>query len=431
LERQDYRDRTIAKVLKDDRRQAELQPTDHEYWLSEKAQEPVQPMIPVVRRAYEVKTKKIDWFWPNRVALGKLTLIAGNPDNGKSLASVWLAAACTTGRDFPDAENLIPPSDVLMLEGEDDIDDTVVPRLKVVKADLKRISFLEGMKLSEGTSDVDRDIKLDEDMKVIEAQLIANPSIRLVVIDPISNYLGGASMVAEQEIRQMVLIPLKRMAAQYNVAIILVMHLNKKNDLDAISRVGGAMAFVGVARCSWLFIRDQMEEPADGVTEKPEQTYSMLRIKNNIAKADKTGLSFIITTEQMIFDNGDVDYVPFVAWGAEVEHSADEALSKQVPKRGRGRPIGSGADKFEHAKQVIQDLLQDGPKNSNDVKSYAISQQGIKSETLFRAAADLEDKKVLKRYKIGRAWMWELNEIKAVTVKESDVPVDAGGEIFK
>ena len=194
--------------------------------------------ILVFRNASEITPRQINWLWQDRIPLGKVTLFAGNPDNGKSLASTSVAAICSRGDNFPASVTDQKPSDVLMLIGEDDPEDTAIPRLMAARANLDRIDFLDAVRPIKSEN---REIRLDMDIPAIEKKLASNPNIRLLVIDPISNYLGEVSMVAEQEVRS-ILIPLKRAAEKYNIAVLIVMHLNKKSDLDAISRVGGAMA---------------------------------------------------------------------------------------------------------------------------------------------------------------------------------------------
>ena len=143
------------------------------------------------------------------------------------------------------------------------------------------------------------EIRLDENMPNLEASLQKYPNAKLLVIDPISNHLGRASMIAEEEMRDKILIPLKRLAEKYNIAIVLVMHLNKKSDLEAISRVGGAMAFVGVGRASWLFIRDASSEEGEA-----KDSVSMARIKHNLTKASAGGTAYHIDSRPVTIRRG-------------------------------------------------------------------------------------------------------------------------------
>jgi len=340
-----------------------------------------------------IKPKRLKWLWEDRVPLGKITLFAGNPDNGKSIAVMSVAAICSTGRPFPNGVlNSVPPSDVLWLIGEDDLDDTAIPRLIAADADMSKMHFLEGVERPNTGED---EIRLDLDMAAIEAKLQEWPNLRLIVIDPISNYLGDVSMVAEQDARR-VLIPLKKLAARYNVSIIIVMHLNKKSDLDAISRVGGAMAFIGVARCSWAFVRDAAAE--DG---KLKNSFSMSRLKNNLT-ASGVGLSYRIEAQSIPLSESETMLAPAVVWGDVINTTADEALGH---RREIGRPTGSDS-KVQEAIQFLETALQNGPKHRKELETEAHEAAGITPRTLRRAQKQLGIKPDGK----GKDWVWALPE---------------------
>jgi putative DNA primase/helicase len=365
---------------------------------------------PLLRTGDDIQPERIKWMWENKIPLGKITLFAGNPDNGKSLATTSVAAICSRGGTWPETKISHPPADVLMMLGEDDLEDTAVPRLMAADADMKRIFFLEAVRPVQSE---DREVQLDLDIPAMERQLERNPNIRLLIIDPISNYLGKVSMVAEQEVRS-ILIPLKRAAERFNVAVVLVMHLNKKNDLDAISRVGGAMAFIGVARCSWLFVRDvaEVEEDAgDGKTEKPAEksadSFSMLRIKNNLVSSDRSGLSYTVAVRGIQAKDGSEIITPYVKWGSVVEGSADDRLNggrgraESSEPRGMGRPN----DKLKKAITWLETYLQDGePHPSKALFADAKDGAGIGKETLERAKDMLPI--VVKKHE--KYWYWQV-----------------------
>lgn len=359
----------------------------------------------VFRSASDVTICRINWLWENKIPLGKITLFAGNPDNGKSLATSKIAADVTQGAVFPECKTAIEPSDVLMLLGEDDLEDTAVPRLKAAGADLSRIHFLIAAR---PVNEEDREVQLDLDIPAIEHHLEKNPSIRLIIIDPISNYLGDVNMVAEQEVRK-IMIPLKRAAENHNVAIVVVMHLNKKSDLDAISRVGGAMAFIGVARCSWLFARNVAEETdeGDGSTKPPApDTFSMLRIKNNLVSSNKAGMSYSVGVTPVNVPNGAPIITPYVIWGTTIEGSADEALGRNNRQsasssepRGPGRP----SDKLQSAISWLEKALQDGePHATKILKENARGEAAITPDTLDRAWKTMG----AKSKKVKGIWSW-------------------------
>jgi putative DNA primase/helicase len=407
-DRDDYRLRTIMKAL------------NGEVGAKESSAKPDAATLPpaqaVLRTANTITPKKIKWLWENRVPLGKITLFAGNPDNGKSLAAVSLTAICTTGRDFPDCANTLPASEVLMMIGEDDLDDTAVPRLMAARADMSKIHFLDAVIRP---ANPDTDVRLDWDLPAIEAKLETHPNVRLVVIDPISNYLGGVSMVAEQETRS-ILIPLKKIAARHNIAVVVVMHLNKKSELEAISRVGGAMAFTGVARSSWMFIRDAATE--DG---KTSDTFAMARIKNNLVSAKSGGLAYHIETIQIPIPNEpEPAWTPFVVWDSAIEKSADDVLeAKRTRQSGPGRPAGI-APELQKAMHWLERALQDGPKAQKWLKEHAQEESNVSWATLRRAKEELG----VLSHKIALEWLWELPPLTATQQTVTPADEDEGDD---
>lgn len=391
---------------------------------------------PILRPGNEIKPKRIKWLWENKIPLGKITLFAGNPDNGKSLASTSVASICTTGEPFPESSFSHAPADVLMMIGEDDIEDTAVPRLMAANATMKRIHFLEAVR---PVKKDDREVRLDFDIPAIERHLATNTDIRLLIIDPISNYLGDVSMVAEQEVRS-ILIPLKRLAEKFNVAVVLVMHLNKKSDLDAISRVGGAMAFIGVARCSWLFVRevkDAVESEEGVIPDKTPDTFSMLRIKNNLVSSSRAGLSYSVAVRPIPIEGESDIITPYIVWGKVIEGSADEALggggrrqaAEPVTPKSPWRPN----DKFQQATKFLEEYLQDGlPHESMVVQDAALhGESNIAKDTLYRAYAALPGHKPAFPKMVGgggerkrKAWFWQLEPMNEGS-KSDDEPQES------
>lgn len=376
----------------------------------------------------QITPERIVWMWYEKIPFGKLTLFAGNPDNGKSLASTDVAARVTIGKPFPeDQSENHKPADVLMMVGEDDLKDTAVPRLIAAGADMKRVHFLIAAR---PVRQDDREVRLDMDIPAIERKLEQCPSISLIVIDPISNYLGEVNMMAEQEVRK-ILIPLKRMAEKYNVAVVLVMHLNKKNDQDAISRVGGAMAFIGVARCSWLFMRDPKEEPAEGEeapkepVEKKPDTFSMLRIKNNLVSSSKSGMAYSVDVRPIPVPNEPDIITPYIVWGSVVDRSADEALGPRVRSSGDGmaRKANRTSEPLQKAITWLGGQLQNGePVKAKKLLDAAKNAEAISPDTLRKAAKQMKVRIFQDGVGSANAWFWVLDPVEATaeTVKSED-----------
>jgi hypothetical protein len=106
---------------------------------------------PVTICLADVTPKPVRWLWPNRIPLGKLTLVFGDPNLGKSFVTLDIAARLSTGKPWPDlpgVENV--PAGTVLLSAEDDLSDTIRPRLAAAGADLSRVKALEGIRLSEG-----------------------------------------------------------------------------------------------------------------------------------------------------------------------------------------------------------------------------------------------------------------------------------------
>ena len=351
-----------------------------------------------------------------------------------SLASASIAALCTRGAALPASKLPNPVIDVLMLIGEDDPDDTAVPRLIAAGADMKRVHFLESVKPVKSEH---REIRLDMDIPAIEGVLAANPSIGLLIIDPISNYLGEVNMIAEQEVRS-ILIPLKRAAEKHNIAVLVIMHLNKKTDLDAISRVGGAMAFIGVARCSWLFVRDVREEEMEGDPEadaerpKSPDSFSMLRIKNNLVSSSRAGLAYCVSTQQVEIEGTEV-HIPYVAWGGIIEGSADEALGGAARRRGEraepGEHRGMGRPNVELQRAIkwLSDALQDGQARPVKIlKADAQGEMNVSPRTLMRAWGAIGAKSV----QIRGIWHWQIDPMHAVREPGDEDQTPQQGELM-
>lgn len=332
-----------------------------------------------------IEPKRIEWLWPYKIPLNKFSILAGNPDQGKSLVSLYIAAQVSRGEPMFGETTKMERSDVLIMAAEDEADDTIRPRLEAANAVLSRIHILQSITCRDGKGKTiaDREVQLDTDLQAVETMLKGNPQIKLVIIDPISSFLGRANMNREQEVRS-VLTPLKNLAAQCHVAIIAVMHLNKNGDASAIHRIGGAVAFTGVARAVWLF----MEDPED------KSRRLMLRVKNNIAKAGG-GLAYRTSTKPIMID-GLPEFQPYVEWLGGTEQSASDVLIS-------GAPVGRPADKTDDAKGWLADFLKDGEQLATDVEKFG-KRAGHAMRTLNRAKVELK----VTSDKIDGRWCWVL-----------------------
>ncbi|HXX17226.1 MAG TPA: AAA family ATPase [Candidatus Eremiobacteraceae bacterium] len=333
----------------------------------------------LIDRADQITTKKMRWLWPKRIPLGTITTFAGIPGEGKSLVVADIISRVTRQHRFPDAENpLDGPAEVLIISGEDDAETALVPRLEAAGADLSRIHVVRAVVLNEKSSvPIEREVRLDSDVKKITDTLRDNPAIAFVVIDPVTDSLGAVSMYKEQEIRAL-LRPLR----SKGIAVLLVAHLNKKEGLAAIHRVGGAAAFIGLARASWLF-----------ATNQETKQRQMIPLKNNYASRSTPGVVFELEEVPVRIEDKD-ELVPRVKWLGESDVDANDILDAAILR----------ADAKAVAMEFLKQMLADGPKEATTVEEAA-KQQGISKRTLRRAKAEL---RVESSKPFGPKWMWSL-----------------------
>lgn len=281
------------------------------------------------RRASTFSKKMLYWLWENRIPYGNLSTIAGDPDEGKSLITLSIAAYVSRGKKLYGNTEDGQPAEVLILSAEDDPETTLRPRLEAAGADLYRIHLLESIILKDGQGrQSERLAQLDSDIAMIGTYLDLYPQIKLVVIDPISSFLGSASMNKEQEVRR-VLQPLAKRARESGLAVVMVAHFNKNSDTRAaMDRVGGAKAIVGMGRAAWTCVREPEKETKEG---EPTPLHDsdrrlFLKLKNNMAPSKIGGLVYTIKTapvEVAAKDGSPVTVdVPYIVWLGPTEHTA-------------------------------------------------------------------------------------------------------------
>lgn len=314
---------------------------------------------PVTVRLSDVQPELLRWLWPGRIALGKLTLLCGDPGLGKSFVTLDLAARVSSGTGWPDLP-LLPnaPGSVVLLSAEDDLADTIRPRLDAAGADATRVVAIQAVRRRLFTGRMQDDyFDLTEDLPALETAIQQVSDCRLVIIDPLTAYLGKTDSHKNAEVRA-VLARLFELAARHKVAVLAVTHLNKANTLPAIYRAMGSLAFVAAARAVWAVVRDDQDETG--------RRRLFVPVKNNLG-ADETGLAY--TLEQ-------VGSVARVAWeSGAVNMRADDALGGS-----RRAAVRDDATEF-----VIATLKANGGDMLSDDLWAAAKAEGISKMTLRRA----------------------------------------------
>ena len=325
-----------------------------------------------VRCAANIEPETTRWLWPERFALGKLSLIVGDPESGKSLFTDWMAGKVSSGEAWPDG-TVPPKGKVIILQCEDDTAETVVPRLIQYRAFRESVFIVDGVVAANGE---DRTLSLLTDLKKLEDFIRSERDIRMIIIDPLQAYIGAGldnkvNPHADAHIRA-VLAPVKVLAEAYNLAIIGLVHLNKNSMADMMYRVGGSIALVGLPRSVWLMKWDR----------DPDGFRYFQSLKSN-RRAGVKGLAFKIG-----HDTGEVTFHDDV----EVP-SAVDLLAPSGERRPR-----------EEAKAFIIDSLKAGLRDSREIEEAAM-QEGINRATLFAAKKELKIKSD-KYLGVRGKWVW-------------------------
>ena len=200
-----------------------------------------------------IRAESVAWLWPGRLALGKLTLIIGDPDVGKSLLTMDVAARLSMGSPWPDG-GAAPQGTTLLLTAEDGLADTVRPRVEALGGDATRIFALEAVR----QGGQDRLFSLSADLGALEAECQRLRPL-CVIFDPLSAYFGAKGDTWKDSDVRRVLSPLIQLATREQVAVLGLMHLTKAADRRAIARGLGSIAFVASGRIVLAVGRDPNE----------------------------------------------------------------------------------------------------------------------------------------------------------------------------
>lgn len=371
---------------------------------SEFAEEPQgSPPGAILRRISDIPAQKLSWLWTGRIPLGKLTLFSGDPGLGKSLVTLDIAARVTCKTAWPDGAPNDKSGSVVILSSEDDAADTIRPRLEAANADITRIHVLEMVRRQkqDGGTCVDQ-FNLQDDMTALQDAIVKLEDVRLVIIDPISAYLGKTDSHVTAKVRGL-LAPLIAAAQTLRFSVIFVEHLNKSN-LKAMYRSSGSIGFIAAARAAWCFGQD----PDD-----PDKRL-MLPVKMNLAPGQK-GLSY--RTQEFRPD------VPVVAWGETVTVTADAILQPEDTEE--------RSERME-AMDWLKDQLEGGPVSARQIQANAKA-AGLVLITLKRAKKALGI--LSQKDAFNQGWSWRMPEgdhqtPKGITILEgapSDevIPFDA------
>ncbi len=318
--------------------------------------------MPVLTKLSDVTPEEINWLWPQRIALGKINMVVGDPGTNKSFFLLDLAARLSLGSRWPDCDEHAPLGGSVLLAAEDGLADTVVPRLIASGADLSHIAALSAVKASDSSGEYQRQVDLGRDLAVIEKAIDEVQNCRMLGIDPVSCFMGEIDGHSNSDVRR-VLAPLAELAARRMLAVVCVTHL-RKSDGAAVYRTMGSLAFAAAARSVWCIVKDKKD---------PDQRRRLfLPVKNNIG-GDQSGLAFELSSRH-------TGSVPCIIWEAEpIRTTADEAMA---PER---RKPGPEPEERNDAALFLREALATGPRSVRDIDQEAREVHGISKRTLERA----------------------------------------------
>ena len=310
----------------------------------------------------EIQSQEVSWLWYPFIPYGKLTIIQGDPGDGKTTLVLNIAAWLSKGEGLDSEMKLSEPVNVIYQSAEDGLADTVKPRLELAGADCERILVID---------------EKEKSLSMVDERLekaIVQTKARMLILDPIQAYLGGGmDMNRANEARDMTK-KLGALAEKHQCAIVLIGHMNKAAGNKAAYRGMGSIDFFAVTRSVLLV----------GRVEGEPNIRAVVQIKNNLA-AFGHPKAFALSEDGF-------------QWLGDYEITADEVLGSIAPK----------ANKMEQAKRLLRELaLTSDAIQSNEIFDMA-DEQGISKRTLENAKRELG----IRAKKINNSWYWELDKVK-------------------
>lgn len=316
------------------------------YFKSIVLKEPTKPETVKIIRMSDVELTPVDWLWKPYLPFGKLSVLQGNPGEGKTYFAMHLAAACTNGKLLPNMERL-EPFNVIYQTAEDGLGDTVKPRLIEAGADLDRVLVID-----------DSDVQLTLSDERIEKAIIEN-NARLVIIDPIQAYLGAdVDMNRANEVRP-IFMRLGQVAQRTGCAILLIGHLNKAAGMQSLQRGLGSIDIAAAVR-SVMFIGKLKHDPTMRILTHEKSSLAPPGVSLAFSLGDEGGFR----------------------WVGEYDITADEMLSGIEPQR---------ETKTQQAKDLICTLLAGGKQMLSEDIDKAALERGIPGRTVRDAKRELGD----------------------------------------
>jgi putative DNA primase/helicase len=337
----------------------------------------------ITRRANEIALKPIAWLWKYWLARGKLHIIAGVPETGKTTIALYFAAVLSSGGEWPDG-TIATAGDVLIWTSEDDPEDTLIPRLTRMGADLSRIHFIEQARPPDGKP---RPFNPATDLPALEDKTKAIGNVALLILDPVVAAVPMSRNSHNNSEARHGMQPVVDYARSTGAAAVGIGHLTKGTaGKDPLERVNGSVAFGALPR----LVMGAAKNEADAGEGKPDRI--MVRVKSNIGPSGG-GFGYHIDMAPLL-EQPDIEATRIV-WEHALEGTARELLNDA-----EGLDEDAKTSKIAEAMVFLKTALADGERLGREVAAEA-KKVGISERTLERAM-----KGTVGKRKAALGWYW-------------------------
>jgi len=334
----------------------------------------------------EITPQPVRWLWHGWLPRGKLAVLEGDPGLGKTM--LWCAIVAALSREggrLPLNEIVDEPVSSLVVSAEDDLADTLVPRLAAAGANLSRVATLPLRSDGRGQP---IPFTIPDDVGRLGSALDASDA-KLIVIDPVAAFVSENIKTHNDASLRRAMQPLAELAQAREAVVLLLRHWNKNTGAQAIHRGGGSVAMTAAAR-------SVMQVAAD--PDQPDDLRVLAQAKANLARRVPS-VAFRVTGSALDPE------VPVLRWAGPSRWTADELAGQDGDSR-RAAPARKEAAAF------VREVLAQGPVAAGEVFRQA-TEVGITRNTVKRAAKQLGVvHERLRDESSGRTkeWQWKLPE---------------------
>ena len=327
----------------------------------------------------DVQSHPVKWLWRGWIPRGKLTLLEGDPGVAKSLLTLHIAARITKGLPMPDGSHCERGS-VVIVNAEDGLEDTVKPRLEVAGADISRCHWLNFC-----LEDGQQTLVIPNQMDALKKKIEESKAV-LVIIDPVVAYLEKRiNSWNDQDVRR-AMAALSQLAERTGAAIVLIRHLNKKEDVkNKIYRGGGSIAFMAAVRYALLVAPDSHDS-------------SLRVLSSNKANLSASSTPLLFGVERVDYEDAE-EGMPQIVWHGKQSQAARHSASLNVHENNSA---------LEDAKEFLRESLGQRPQQSTQLYRDAKDSK-ISIATLLRAKTELKVKSVRNGFGDEGIWFWKLS----------------------